>query len=51
MGTIKDRNSKDPTEADVERWQEYIELLYKKGLNGLDNHNGGYSPRAGHPGV
>ena len=40
MGTIKDRNSKDPTEADVnKRWQEYIELLYKKGLNDLDNHN------------
>ena len=41
MGTIKDRNSKDPTEADVnKRCQEYIELLYKKGLNDLDNHNG-----------
>ena len=42
MGTIKDRNSKDPTEADVNRkWQENIELLHKKGLNDLDNHNGG----------
>ena len=30
------------TEADVNRkWQEYIELLHKKGLNDLDNHNGG----------
>ena len=41
MGTIKDRNSKDLTEA-VEikkKWQEYTEL-YKKGLNNLDNHVG-----------
>ena len=40
MGTIKDRNSKDLTEA-VEikkKWQEYTEELYKKGLNNLDNH-------------
>ena len=42
MGTIKDRNSKDLTEA-VEikkKWQEYTEELYKKGLNNLDNHVG-----------
>ena len=40
MGTIKDRNSKDLTEAeDIKRWQEYAEL-YKKGLNDLDNHDG-----------
>ena len=42
MGIIKDRNSKDLTEADEikERWQEYTEELYKKGLNDLDNHDG-----------
>ena len=42
MGTIKDRNSKDLTEAEEikKRWQEYIEELYKKGLNDSDNHNG-----------
>ena len=31
MGTIKDRNSMDRTEAeDIKRWQEYTEELYKK---------------------
>ena len=42
MGTIKDRNSKDLTEAEEikKRWLEYREELYKKGLNDLDNHNG-----------
>ena len=41
MGSIKDRNGKDLTEAGgiQKRWQEYTEL-YKKDLNGLDNHNG-----------
>ena len=41
MGTIKDRNSKDLTEADEikKRWQECTEL-YKKGLNDLNNHDG-----------
>ena len=41
MGMIKDRNSKDLTEAEEskKRWQKYTEL-YKKGLNGLDNHHG-----------
>ena len=41
MGTIKERNGKDLTEAEEikKRWQEYIEKLYKKGLNDLDNHN------------
>ena len=42
MGTIKDRNSKDLTEA-VEikkKWQENTEELYKKGLNNLDNRVG-----------
>ena len=41
MGTIKDRNGLDLTEAEdiKKRWQEHIEL-YQKGLNGPDNHNG-----------
>ena len=41
MGTIKDRNGMDLTEAEViqKRWQEYTKL-YKKGLNELDNHDG-----------
>ena len=31
MGTIKERNGKDPTEVEeMKRWQEYIEELYKK---------------------
>ena len=35
MGTIKDRNGMDPTEAEEikKRWQEYTEELYIKGLN------------------
>ena len=42
MGTIKDRNGKDLTEAEaiLKRWQEYTEELYKKGLNDPDSHNG-----------
>ena len=41
MGTIKDRNSMDLTEAeDIKtRWQEYTEELYKKGLRDPDNHD------------
>ena len=41
MGTIKDRNGKDLTEAEEikKRWQEYTEKLYKKCLHGPDNHN------------
>ena len=40
MGTIKNRNGKDLTEAEEinKRWQEYTEL-YKKGLNDLENHD------------
>ena len=39
MGTIKDRNGKNLTEADEikKRWQEYTEELYKNGLNNLFN--------------
>ena len=41
MGTIKDRNDVDLTEAEhIKRWQEYTEELYKKDLNGPDNHDG-----------
>ena len=42
MGTIKDRNSMDLTEAEdfENRWQEYTEDLYKKDLNDPDNHDG-----------
>ena len=42
MGTIKDRNDMDPTEAkDIKkRWQEYTEELNKKDLHDPDNHNG-----------
>ena len=42
MGSIKDRNSMDLTEAEdiKKRWQEYTEELYKKYLNYSHNHNG-----------
>ena len=42
MGSIKDRTGLDLTEAEdiKKRWQEYIEELYKKGLNDPDNHHG-----------
>ena len=45
MGSIKDRNGVDLTEADEikKRWQEYTEELYKKDLQ--------YSPSARHPGM
>ena len=40
MGTIKDRNGMDLTEAEdiKKRWQEYTEDLYKKVLHHPDNH-------------
>ena len=41
MGTVKDRNAMDLTEAeDIKRQQEYIEELYKKDLHDPDNHDG-----------
>ena len=53
MGSIKDRNGMDLTEAEYiktrclreaedikKRWQEYTEELYRKDLHDLDNHNG-----------
>ena len=41
MGTIRDRNCRDLTEAEnfKKRWQDYTEI-YKKDLNDQDNHNG-----------
>ena len=41
MGIIQDRNGKDLTKAEeIKKWQEYIEELYKKGLDDPENHNG-----------
>ena len=42
MGTVKDRNGMDPTEAEdiKKRWQEYTEELYQKELHNPDNHDG-----------
>ena len=41
MGTIKDRNGIDLTEAEnIKKCQEYTEELFKKDLNDLDSHNG-----------
>ena len=40
MGSIKDRNGTDLTEAeDIKRWQGYTEELYKKDLHDPDNHD------------
>ena len=41
MGTIKDRNGMDLTEAEdtKKRWQEYVEELYKKDLHNPNNHD------------
>ena len=41
MGSIKDRNGMDLTEAEdiQKRWQEYTEELYKKDLHNQDNHD------------
>ena len=40
MGTVKDRNGMDLTEAEniKKKWQEYTEDLYKKDLHDPDNH-------------
>ena len=42
IGTIKDRNGMDLTEADnsKKKWQEYTEELHKKDIHDPDNHNG-----------
>ena len=49
MGSIKDRNGMDLTEAEdiKKRWQGYTEELYKKDFHDPDNH----SPRVRHPGM
>ena len=46
MGSIKDRNGTDLTEAEdiKKRWQEYTEELYGKDLHDPDNHNGVITP-------
>ena len=54
MGSIKDRNGMDITEAEdiKKRWQEYTELLYKKILmTQITMMMCDYSPRVRHPGV
>ena len=60
MGSIKDRNGLDLTEAEdiKKRWQEYTEELYKNDLHNPDNHkdydhndHNDHSPRARHPGM
>ena len=55
MGTIKDRNHKELTEAEEIKtwWQECTEKLYKKGLNDQHNHDGVIiiTMMARHPGV
>ena len=42
MGSIKDRNGMDLTEAEdiKKRWQEYTEEMYKKDLHDQNNHDG-----------
>ena len=42
MGSIKDRNGRDLTEAEdiKKKWQEYTEELYKKNLHDHNNHHG-----------
>ena len=53
MGSIKDRNGMDLTEAEdiKKRWQEYTEL-YKKDLHNQDSHDGVITPsKARHSGM
>ena len=55
MGTTKDRNGMDLTEAEdiKKKWQEYTEELYQKDLHDPDNHDGVITDldRARHPGI
>ena len=53
MGTIKNRNGMDLTEAEdtKKRQQEYIEELYKKDLHDPDNHNGVITHLEADPGM
>ena len=40
MGTVKDRNSMNLTEAEyIKRWQEYTEELYRKDVHDADDHD------------
>ena len=55
MGSIKDRNGMDLTEAEdiKKRWQEYTEEPYKKDLHDPENHDGviTHLEPARHPGM
>ena len=52
MGSIKDRNGMDLTEAeDIKRWQEYTEDLYKKDLHDPEPRWCDHSPRTKHLGM
>ena len=52
MGSIKDRNCMDLTEAEeIKNRSKNTQKNCTKGFNYLDNHDGGHSPRARHPGV
>ena len=54
MGSIKDRNGMDLTEAEdiKKRWQEYTGELYKRDLHDRDNQLWcDHSPRARYPGM
>ena len=53
MGTIKDRNGMDLTEAEhiKKRWQEYTKELYKKSSLPRKSRWCNHSPRARHPGM
>ena len=53
MGSIKDKNGRDVTEAeDIRtRWQEYTEELYKKDVHDPDNHSCVITHLEPHPGM
>ena len=53
MGSIKDRNSMDLTEAELikKKWQEYTKELYKKSSLPRKSRWCNHSPRARHPGM
>ena len=53
MGSIKDRNGMDLTEAEdiKKRWKEYIEELYKNGLYDPVNHDGVTTHPSRYPGI
>ena len=51
LGSIKDRNGMDLTEAIKKRWQEYTEELYIKDLHDQNNHDGVITDLDPHPGI